>query len=427
MKGNDGFWNVLTAGMDAKKENQERPFNVGISSIMFASLSGAFWPNPLVVGFFFIAGFGLIVMDFIDLNDKTKELMRNLKIKNVDDKYPIKLSKTKQEYGYDLRFSVPTGLDIEDFSKHQRAWETALKHRVAFTYDKSYNVIVKVYASDLKSKYPFELIPTNHIMKIPIGKTFGDVAVIVDLVDTPNVLIAGNVGAGKSFILRVIISTLLLRGGSKLYLCDLKGGVELDEFKEYETVESFCTEISEMEKVLRRLLILCDERAELFRKSGSKIKKIADYNEAFPDKKLDYHVVAIDELADFIGNNTAQQLLDTLAQKGRFAGVRIVGACQKPDSEVIKTRTRNNFPIKIGLTVTKNNDSMVICDDTCLTQLKGNGHAMIFDKGGDPIEFRGFFLTGSEELLKDIPKKEIKEEVQEEESDEVDTFDFLRE
>lgn len=425
MRGNDGFWNVLTADMDiGKKKEEERPFNVGISSIMFATLCNVFWANPLIVGFFYLAGFGLIVLDFVDMNDKTKELIRNLDIKNKDGKYALRLSKQKKIYGYDLRFSVPSGLDIEDFSKHARAWETALKHRVTFIYDSDYNVVVRIYEKDLKKKYPFKLLPVDHILKIPIGCTFGDVPVLLDLLQAPHVLIAGMTGAGKSFIVRVIITTLLLRQNVKLHLCDLKGGVELDEFKDYEPVVAFSTEIREVERDMTALIQLMKDREKLFREA--KVKKIEEYNSKFPNKKLDWHILVIDELADFIDQRNAQNLLDELARLGRFAGIRLIGACQKPDADTLKTRTRNNFPTKIGLTVTKNNDSLVICDDTILTQLKGRGHAILFDKG-EQVEFRGFFLEDSKELLKDVPQREEVEAEPEEEDDSVDNFDFLGE
>ncbi|WP_373872063.1 FtsK/SpoIIIE domain-containing protein [Paenibacillus lactis] len=57
---------------------------------------------------------------------------------------------------------------------------------------------------------------------------------------------AGISGGGKSVMIRSILTSLAGAGGQELYLCDLKGGVELGLFKSLQCVKAFATTLSDV-------------------------------------------------------------------------------------------------------------------------------------------------------------------------------------
>lgn len=70
----------------------------------------------------------------------------------------------------------------------------------------------------------------------------------------PHLLIAGISGGGKSVMMRSIITSLAGTGGSdqELYLCDLKGGVELRLFRNLQCVKAFAVSLSDVLEIRKR-------------------------------------------------------------------------------------------------------------------------------------------------------------------------------
>jgi len=74
-----------------------------------------------------------------------------------------------------------------------------------------------------------------------------------------------------------------------------------------------------------------------------------------------------------------------LAQKARSAGIHLVLATQRPDSETFSGLVRSNIPSRIALTVQKASESRIILDDNGAELLLGRGD-MLVRLIGQPIK-----------------------------------------
>lgn len=428
----NGFWDILSIG---KKKEETGWLDIGISSAVFGALVNTFSIfSPVTIAGFYGISILCVSMGILEKNNsKTDELFRNLpELKNTDGKMPKKISKKNTEYGYALRFNIPTGKSLKNFVKYKEEFETFYKHRVIVEYDKGKNALLKIYEKDLEKKYDFKLIETEKTLEVCIGYTFGNIPVIVDIAKFPHLLIAGATGNGKTVFVRSILTSLILLKNPDLlhlHLVDLKNGSELGAFENFEMVKSFSTTAEETEKLLDTMLKETLRRHKLF-----KVKKVNDftsYNKRFKNEPLTNELVVIEEYADLIGSKKCQKIVDTLTQKARSAGIHVIVSCQRPDAEVLNGRIKNNIPTVLGLACANATSSQVVFGRAGLEQLqKASGHAIIRD-GVKEIELRGFFISDSKArklLKKHVDRKNKRKEeakFKPTEKKKIENFDFL--
>jgi len=78
-----------------------------------------------------------------------------------------------------------------------------------------------------------------------------------------------------------------------------------------------------------------DSRYERFAKAG--VRKIEEFNAKFPDDKLPYVVIIIDELADLmlIAPARVETTICRIAQLARATGIHLIVATQRPSVDVV--------------------------------------------------------------------------------------------
>lgn len=82
-----------------------------------------------------------------------------------------------------------------------------------------------------------------------------------------------------------------------------------------------------------------------------------------------------------------------LAQKARAAGIHLVLATQRPDSETFAGLIRSNIPARIALTVQKGSESKIILDEVGAENLLGAGDMLLKMPGEQPQRAHGVFIT----------------------------------
>lgn len=360
----------------------------GIGCITMGAI-GSSWlgMTGFIPPLFYVSGVGLFVWHIVEGSNKYTKLWEALEIKCK----PHLREKIKTNYGYCLRFNVPTGMCVSDFAKkkepiHQHLDSIGICNRLQINYKKGGNMLFQVYEKELKNSYNYEeyadIIKAKGL-DIPLGFTYGEKLVKVNLKSAVHILIAGETDSGKSTLLRLMITLMLTELDIDLYLCDLKFGTEFQIFKEHPNVKQWIRKKKDALSMLNRVYGEVARRNELFYKT--KVRDIEQYNKKYPKKKLRHEVVFIDELAMLRKKDTKDsiKIIEDLAGLARSSGIHLVCATQKPSikENVITTIMKGNFPTTIGLRTHGKTESLQILDETGLEELRGYGHGVLKLKG----------------------------------------------
>ena len=251
---------------------------------------------------------------------------------------------------------------------------------------------------------------TTAKMEIPLalGKDIAGEAQIIDLVNTPHLLIAGATGSGKSVCVNSIICSILYRRSPeevKLLLIDPK----IVELKFYNDVPHLLTPVVTEPKrafqALQYAIYEMERRYSLL--DGLGVRDIRSYNrkiraKAIATTPMPYLVIVVDEFADLMAT-TGKELETTLARlaaMSRAVGIHLVLATQRPSIDVITGLIKANIPSRIAFMVAGKFDSRIIIDAVGAEKLLGRGD-MLFTASWDPfpVRMQGAFL-GEEELEK---------------------------
>ena len=153
-------------------------------------------------------------------------------------------------------------------------------------------------------------------------------------------LVAGAKGSGKGNFLKLLALQSLALGPSNVELCilDAKGGVDYSFAKKIAHAHLYAKDDSDIMDGALYARGEMDNRYEILSQYEA-----ANLNELveITGKKLPYLIVICDEIADF--TKETRGILDTIARKGRAAGVMLVVATQYPTAEVISSQTQSNL------------------------------------------------------------------------------------
>lgn len=252
-------------------------------------------------------------------------------------------------------------------------------------------------------------------MKIPIGKDNFGQTVIWDLENqsTPNVLICGSVGSGKSVAIRSAIEYAKLAGINDISIFDPKYEfVSLKDdavtvYNEIDEIENAMRQA--VEKMNRRIekqerkftMIIFDEFADAVAQSKTgkelEVKEMVQVGNYAPKKgfmgmlepgapKMQLQVV--DEL------KSLEENLKIILQKGRACGFRVMAATQRASVKVITGDAKVNFPVQICFRVPKEIDSKVVIDEGGAEALSGAGDGLIKSpEYRDVVRFQSFYYN----------------------------------
>ena len=267
-------------------------------------------------------------------------------------------------------------------------------------------------------------------LQICLGKDLNNNNYMVDLCETPHLLIAGTTGSGKSVFINSILINLLnnyKKDYLELSLIDPKK-VELSIYKNCAQVKEIGNTLSESKQILKNVLLEIDRRYKQLELTNC--RSIESYNKK-TSNKMPYKLIVIDELADIIlqdrqeitsnrKNPLQEQSLESIicriAQIGRACGVHLIVATQRPSSDVITGLIKANFPSRVAFSVSTKIDSRIILDTAGAEKLLGKGD-MLFKMVGDKELHRiqGAFVT-DEEIEKTVDENIDYEEIKKQEA-----------
>lgn len=311
-------------------------------------------------------------------------------------------------WGIRLLVGLPVGLSSAKVIDQKRAIAEALRvdpDDMEMTY-KNDGLIVDIFTQPMPEKVPFETSSSKD-HRVPIGiNRRGELRYYDFDGPYPHLLIGGISGGGKSVTLRAILATLATGPAPDLYLCDLKGGVELGIFRDLACVKGFATTLQDVLRVATEI------EAEMNRRYAI----IADAGEqSWTGKKA---ILVIDELADFKirpgdPDRAVKALIKTkltvLSAKGRAAGVLLVLATQRPSADVIDGLIKTNIAASICFRTRDGTQSRIVLDHDGAAALPDVPGRLIFQTARDAI-LQAPFLSAEDakRLIADLPKHERK-------------------
>lgn len=223
--------------------------------------------------------------------------------------------------------------------------------------------------------------------KIPIGvdNFGGTIFWDLDNNSTPHMLVGGATGSGKSVSIKSTIEYALLSGINDIYIFDPKY-----EFTDYSSNSAITVlnDISDIEAQMDLLVTEMEHRV----KSGTKRRTLIVFDE-FADavansRKGNELKVYGEEISIVRGaistkkvctgkENSLEENLRILLQKGRSSGFRIMAATQRASTKVITGDAKVNFPVQVCFRVPKEIDSMVVLDEPGAEALNGRGDGLM--------------------------------------------------
>ncbi len=244
----------------------------------------------------------------------------------------------------------------------------------------------------------------------PIGKDITGDTVFCDIAKMPHLMIGGAAGMGKSVCINSILASLILKSSPEelgLILIDPKKV----EFNSYNGLPHLLAPvITNTEKALGALSWVYNEmerRYDLL--SDLSTRNIDEYNKKVNEnpsvgKPLPRIIVVIDELDDIMidSHDTAEELISSITQMSRAAGIHLIISTQRASSDVISGVIKANIPSRIAFKVTRGIESRTLIDTSGAEGLLANGDMLYHPAGAvKAIRVQGTYIS-DDEILKVI-------------------------
>ena len=261
--------------------------------------------------------------------------------------------------------------------------------------------------------------------KLPmiLGKDLANKPVIMDMVDTPHLLAAGQTGGGKPVGINTMILSLLYKltpEQVRLIMIDPKQ-VELSV---YNDIPHLLTPVvTDMKKAANALRWAVDEMERRYTLlTHLNVRNITGYNNKIDEAeamgmpiadpswkegdsmdkmppalgKLSYIVLVVDEFADLMmtAGKEVEEYIMRISQKARAIGIHLILATQRPSTDIITGVIKANIRSPIAFTVASPYDSRTILDSIGAENLLGRGD-MLYSKAGSPelVRVHGAYMS----------------------------------
>ena len=250
-------------------------------------------------------------------------------------------------------------------------------------------------------------LPEAAKMAIPValGKDVTGNPQVLDLAQTPHLLIAGATGSGKSVCVNSIILSILYNRRPdevKLILVDPK----IVELKLYNDIAHLLAPvITEPKRAFQALqYALCEMERRYALLDNMGVRDIKTFNakiksERIATETLPYIVIIIDEFADLMATS-GKELEATVARlcaMSRAVGIHLVLATQRPSIDVITGLIKANIPSRIAFMVASKTDSRIILDEMGAEKLLGKGDMLYVSAARPfPTRMQGAFVSEQE-------------------------------
>jgi len=258
-----------------------------------------------------------------------------------------------------------------------------------------------------------EIEKKNNELFISIGEDVSTECITYNLVDMPHMIVAGQTGSGKSIFLHNVILSLIMQYTPKeleLVLIDPKV-VEFNFYKGEPHVRELVSSPNKAGKTVEDLCVEMDNRYKQFAEVG--VQDIASYNRK-TDKKMSRIVLIIEELADLALSSRDDIIVNILKLtfKARACGIHVILCTQRPDSQQLSGKLKNNFQCRVAFSMASQHDSKTVLGRKGAEVLTGKGDGIFRNNNGTSnIRFQSPLVTEEEikrvvEIAKNVYKED---------------------
>ena len=235
--------------------------------------------------------------------------------------------------------------------------------------------------------------------------------VVLDLEDTPHMMITGVTGSGKTVFMDDIILSIISKASPDEVKFLLIDPVRSD-FRAYDDMPHLiCPVLSNKGEIANALSLIAEEintRNRLIFEHG---KTITAYNSNVTGKdRLCRIVVIIDKFLDLVDDvpKSIKDSINKIASQGRSVGIHIIINTQSPYSEVVDGTTKANLTCRVAFSLTTGYESRAAIERTGAEKLSNPGEMLIV-QGGDrrSIHAQASYVSYEEikSFIKDLKEK----------------------
>lgn len=237
---------------------------------------------------------------------------------------------------------------------------------------------------------------------INLGIGFDDSVIKLDLNKTQNVLIAGEMGVGKTLLTKNIIWQLVNQE-SDVYMIELSGFYEFDS--RYSMMGQVINELSSLDNLLNELLDEQERRTLILEEDG--FKSFEAFNEnRFDSKKLKRKVIIIDNYYNLLKKANISSIEQIQVESIEKNLIKLIGSTKDTginliinDNEISELNTEliNKIQVKICGRHNERNSKLMLGDDRAREL---NCIASFLMKINNEIEFFEAYRFEEEKQLK---------------------------
>ncbi|MEG1637812.1 MAG: FtsK/SpoIIIE domain-containing protein [Cellulosilyticaceae bacterium] len=326
----------------------------------------------------------------------------------------------EQDFYTKVPFILSDSLSITDFQKQCENIRQKLKVVNLEIYEEKGQMVFRSRIPEMPN-IPYEYVKTNKHL-VPLGINLEQDPILWDMKLDPHLMLIGTSNSGKSTMQNTIINHLIRNiPKTKLYLIDLKKGLEFGIYKNVQSVVSYADSLQDAKKVIADFEAEADARYEELAKTG--YRNFYKYVSDKPNTSMKHAFLIIDEFADLMSLNggkddyDAIEALVELSRKCRAVGMHLILASQRAVADSIPPNLKANVSAVLGMKTVSEHNSRLIIEENGLEKLKIGECIGIL--GSEKKFFKGFLI---EDEVIEATVKEFSKDKQEEKANVVEIF-----
>lgn len=300
----------------------------------------------------------------------------------------VKIYKVSRGYAKVL---IPLGLTEPAFLKKMEGLDLALQVPVMVVHDKGRMFTIRIAEKMLDEAIMYDELMDTKKLAIPLHTPFG--IIFLDFEDEvcAHLLIGGATRMGKTVLLRLITTHLLLRNNGKIKVFFLDNKIsDLFMFRDIPQIEVGETATDAIE-MLDRVIVEMDTRKELVKAAGK-----------IDGRNLEPMFVIIDEYGRFADNRDVQDKVTAIAETAGYLNIHLIIATQRPDAtSAIKPRIKANLVTRFAFTTADETNSEIIIGTGDAAHLgRVQGRAIFMDGFPHTVQVPYISADFAKELVK---------------------------